>query len=107
LINYPDLVARFGDEASLFRLISKSDEKPWAGAFYLKLAGIYSRHPEKKELTIKHLKTANQWLNWRRQKKQEELEDYPITSVDIAYEVEAILRIHGIDRAIKTINRWS
>lgn len=106
LINYPDLVSRFGDEVSLARLISKSDEKPWAGAFYLKLAGIYSRKLEQRELSLKYLRTANEWLNWRKHRKEEELNDYPITSIDIAYQTEAILRLYGLDKALKAINRW-
>jgi HEAT repeat protein len=107
LIDYPDLVSRFGDEVSLSRLKLKSEEKPWAGAFHLKLAGIYSRKPESKEIALKHLKTAREWLNWRSQKKKEELRDYPISSLDIAYEVETILRLFGLAKAIEAINRWT
>lgn len=107
LINYPDLVSRFGDEASLSRLKLKSEEKPWAGAFHLKLAGIYSRKPESREIALKHLKTSHEWLNWRSQKKDEELKVYHISSLDISYEVETVLRLFGLDRAIKTINRWN
>lgn len=106
LINYPDLVSRFGDEVSLSRLKLKSEEKPWAGAFHLKLAGIYSRKPETKEIALKHLRTAREWLNWRSQKKKEELKDYPISSLDIAYEVETVLRLFGLAKAIDAMNRW-
>jgi len=106
LIGYPDLVSRFGDEAALTRLKLKSEEKPWAGAFHLKLAGINSRKPENKEIAIKHLKTASEWLRWRNNKKENELKDYPITSLDIAYETEAVLRLFGLNNAIETINRW-
>jgi hypothetical protein len=107
LIGYPDLVSRFGDEASLSRLKLKSDEKPWAGSFHMKLAGIYSRNPENKEIALRHLKTAREWINWRRQKKRDELCDYPISSLDIAYEAEALLNIFGLSRAIRTINSWT
>ncbi|HRE76380.1 MAG TPA: ATP-binding protein [Flavobacterium sp.] len=106
LINYPDLVSRYGDEVSLSRLKLKSEEKPWAGAFHLKLAGVYSRKPETKEISLKHLRTAREWLNWRSQKKKEELKDYPISSLDIAYEVEAVLRLFGLSEAVDAINRW-
>lgn len=106
LIDYPDLVSRFGDEAALTRLKLKSDEKPWAGAFHLKLAGINSREPENKEIAIKHLKTAREWLSWRNNKKEDELKDYPITSLDIAYETEAVLRLFGLNKAIDAIDRW-
>ncbi|WP_313578883.1 ATP-binding protein [Chishuiella sp.] len=106
LIDYPDLVSRFGDEAALTRLKLKSDEKPWAGAFHLKLAGINSRKPENKEIAIKHLKTAREWLSWRNNKKEDELKDYPITSLDIAYETEAVLRLFGLNKAIDAIDRW-
>lgn len=106
LIEYPDLVSRFGDEVSLNRLKLKSEEKPWAGSFHLKLAGIFSRKPESKEIALKHLKTAREWLSWRGLKKKEELREFPVSSVDIAYEAETILRIYGLDRAIETINRW-
>jgi hypothetical protein len=107
LIEYPDLVTRFGDEISLSRLKLKSEEKPWAGAFHLKLAGIYSRKSESKEIALKHLKTAREWLNWRGQKKKDELKDYPISSLDIAYEVETIIRLSGIEKGMATINRWT
>lgn len=107
LIDYPDLVTRFGDEISLSRLKLKSEEKPWAGAFHLKLAGIYSRKPESKEIALKHLKTAHEWMNWRGQKKKDELRDYPISSLDIAYEVETIIRLSGIEKGIGAINRWT
>jgi hypothetical protein len=107
LIDYPDLVTRFGDEISLSRLKLKSEEKPWAGAFHLKLAGIYSRKSENKEIALKHLKTAREWLNWRSQKKKDELRDYPISSLDIAYEVETIIRLSGIEKGIGAINRWT
>lgn len=107
LIEYPDLVTRFGDEISLSRLKLKSEEKPWAGAFHLKLAGIYSRKPESREIALKHLKTAREWLNWRGQKKKDELKDYPISSLDIAYEVETIIRLSGMEKGMETINRWS
>lgn len=106
LIDYPDLVSRFGDEVSLSRLKLKSNEKPWGGSFHLKLAGIYSRRVENKEIALKHLRTAHEWINWRRSKKDEELRDYTIETIDIAYEVEAVLRIFGIEKAIETINRW-
>lgn len=107
LIEYPDLVTRFGDEISLSRLKLKSEEKPWAGAFHLKLAGIYSRKSESKEIALKHLKTAREWLNWRGQKKKDKLKDYPISSLDIAYEVETIIRLSGIEKGMSTINRWT
>jgi hypothetical protein len=106
LTDYPDLVTRFGDEVSLSRLKLRSEEKPWAGAFHLKLGGIYSRKSESKEIALKHLKTARDWLNWRSQKKKEELKDYPLSSLDIAYEVETTLRLLGLSKAIETINRW-
>lgn len=106
LIDYPDLVSRFGEEDSLTRLKLKSEEKPWAGAFHLKLAGINSRKPETKEIALKHLKTASEWLDWRNLKKTDKLEDYPISSLDIAYEAEAVLRLFGLKKAIESINRW-
>lgn len=107
LIGYPDLVSRFGDEISLSRLKLKSNEKPWGGSFHLKLAGIYSRKADNKEISLKHLKTAHEWIDWRRSKKEEELRDYNIETIDIAYEVEAVLRIFGAEKAIETINRWN
>ncbi|KIO54436.1 ATP-binding protein [Flavobacterium hibernum] len=106
LIKYPDLVASYGDDLSLSRLKLKSDEKPWAGAFHLKLAGICSRKPESRETAIKHLKTAKEWLNWRNKLKDDQRRDYPITSLDIAYETETVLRLSGVKKAIDNLNRW-
>jgi hypothetical protein len=107
LLDYPDLVSRFGDEISLSRFKLKSNQKPWGGSFHLKLAGTYSRKVENKEIALRHLKTAHEWIDWRRSKKKEELKDYPISSLDIAYETEAVLKIYGIEKAINTLNRWS
>lgn len=103
LINYPDLAMRFGDEASLLRLNLKSQERPWSGSFHLKLAGIYSRDPNKKEISIKHLNTANEWLEWIKQNEEKN----SISVVDIAFQSEAILRLYGVSEAITTINRWN
>lgn len=107
LIKYPDLVLRFGDQNSLTRLQMKSEERSWAGAFHLKLAGINSRKPENREIAIKHLKTANEWLVWRKTKNDEELRHYPISSPDIAFEAEAFLKLYGVRRMLERFNRWS
>jgi len=106
LTEYPDLVASFGDDTSLSRFKFDSGEKSWAGGFHLKLAGLYSRKLETQEIALKHLRTASEWLNWRKQKNEEELREFPITSLDVAYEVEAFLRIFGVKRALEALNRW-
>lgn len=106
IIDYPDFVSRFGDEVSLSKLKLNSDEKPWAGAFHLKLAGINARKAENREVSVKHLKTAREWLNWRMNLPKDRLSEYPISYVDIAYEFETELRLFGISRAITTLKRW-
>ena len=106
LINYPDLVLRFGDQNSLTRLQMQTEERSWAGAFHLKLAGINSRKRENREIAIKHLKTANEWLVWRKTKNDEELRHYPISSLDIAFEAEAFLKLYGVRRMMERFNRW-
>ncbi|WP_282055720.1 AAA family ATPase [Maribacter luteus] len=108
LIDYPDLVAVFGDDTSLNRLKLSSDEKSWAGSFHMKLAGVYSRELKNHKAALKHLKTAKEWLNWRRDSvKKENLHEYPISSKDIAYYTEAILRLVGVDEALSSINSWT
>jgi hypothetical protein len=108
LITYPDLVTQFGNESSLARLNLKSDEATWAGSFHLKLAGIYSRKNEEKQIAIRHLKTARNWLNWKHSSiNKKEYHNYPISSLDIAYQTEAILRLFGVEEAISSINSWT
>ena len=108
LIDYPDLVSEFGDETSLNKLKLNSDEKSWAGSFHMKLAGVYSRDTENHKAAFKHLKTAKEWLNWRRDSvKKDDLHKYPISSKDIAYYTEAVLRLVGMDEALSSINRWT
>lgn len=108
LINYPDLVAIFGDDTSLNKLKLNSDEKSWAGSFHMKLAGVYSRELKSHKTALKHLKTAKEWLNWRKDSvKKEDLHKYPISSKDIAYYTEAVLRLVGIDEALSSINSWT
>jgi hypothetical protein len=108
LINYPDLVAVFGDDTSLNKLKLNSDEKSWAGSFHMKLAGVYSRELKSHKTALKHLKTAKEWLNWRRDSvKKEDLHKYHISSKDIAYYTEAVLRLVGIDEALRSFNSWT
>jgi len=110
LIDYPDLVANFGDAISLTRLKLNSDEKYWAGSFHLKLAGFLSRNLSNKDEVLKHLKTARDWLNWRFNSKENEEDfnnDYNVSSLDIAFQTEAVLRLFGVNEALRGINRWS
>jgi len=108
LIKYPDLVARYGNDSSLGRLNYKSEEKTWAGSFHLKLAGTYSRIPEDKNIALKHLTTARDWLNWKHTTiDKDQYQDYPIYGLDIAYQTEARLRLHGLKAAINSLTGWS
>lgn len=109
LVNNPDLVIRFGNEDSLNRLTTNSEEKTWGGSFHLKLAGIYSRNKYNKEIVKKHLKTALNWLEWRRNSlEKDELRNYPISSLDIAFETEAVLRItNDSHKTYQSLKRWS
>ncbi|MGY0391694.1 AAA family ATPase [Bizionia sp. KMM 8389] len=108
LIEYPDLVSEFGDDTSLNKLKLNSDEKSWAGSFHMKLAGVYSKNSKNHKAASKHLKTAKEWLNWRRDSvKKDDLHNYPISSKDIAYYTEAILRLVGVDKALSSINSWT
>ena len=107
LIGNPDLVIQFGDEASLTKLNAVSNRKTWGGSFHLKLSGIYSREKSTIEISKKHLKTANEWLNWRHKIQDDEnLDRYPISSLDIAFETEAILRLQGPYKSYQSISRW-
>ncbi|SFB91135.1 hypothetical protein SAMN04489722_101241 [Algibacter lectus] len=109
LVDNPDLVIRFGDEASLYKLITNSEEKSWGGSFHLKLAGIYSRNLSAIDIAKKHLRTAHNWIEWRRNSVEEnELRNYPISSLDIAFETEAVLRItNDPTKAFQSLSRWS
>ena len=112
LTNYPDLVSKFNDDTSLIRLKLNSDEKSWAGSFHLKLAGYLSRNPKNKKEALRHLKTARDWINWRFHSNFKEDENdyenrFSISSIDIAYQTEAVLRIFGTEEAINSINRWT
>lgn len=107
LTNYPDLVSTFGDDSSLKKLKLNSSQKSWAGSFHMKLSGIYSRDPKNKKIALKHLKTAREWLNWRSNSvKNDDLDKYHISSKDIAYYTEAIVRIKGLDDAVYSLNKW-
>ncbi len=108
LIDYPDLVSEFGDDTSLNKLKINSNEKSWAGSFHMKLAGVYSRDTKNHKAAFKHLKTAKEWLNWRSDSvKKDDLHKYPISSKDIAYYTEAVLRLVGEDEALSSINSWT
>ncbi|MBC8754669.1 AAA family ATPase [Kordia sp. YSTF-M3] len=112
LTDYPDLVSKFNDDTSLIRLKLNSDEKSWAGSFHLKLAGYLSRNPKNKKEALRHLKTARDWISWRFHSNfKEDGNDYEnrfsISSIDIAYQAEAVLRLFGVEEAISSINRWT
>lgn len=107
LINNPDLVIQFGDDSSLLTLSNNSEDKTWGGSFHLKLAGIYSRIPNKKEISKNHLQTAHRWLNWKYTSvNEDERHEYPISLQDIAFETESILRIYGTKKAFDSLCRW-
>lgn len=40
-------------------------------------------------------------------KNDEELRHYPISSLDIAFEAEAFLKLYGVRRMLERFNRWS
>ena len=112
LTDYPDLVSKFNDDTSLIRLKLNSGEKSWAGSFHLKLAGYLSRNPKNKKEALRHLKTARDWINWRFHSNFKEDENdyenrFSISSIDIAYQTEAVLRIFGVKEAVNSINRWT
>ncbi len=112
LIDYPDLVTHFGNDVSLKNLKLNSDQKSWAGSFHLKLAGYLSRNSSNHKAAIKHLETAKDWLNWRFHEKKSDSETdyenkYLISTIDISYETEAILRVFGVNKSIQSLNRWS
>ncbi|WP_420573638.1 ATP-binding protein [Kordia sp.] len=109
LVDNPDLVIMFGDETSLNKLTSNSEEKSWGGSFHLKLAGMYSRNSFTVETARKHLKIAHNWLSWRHNSvNEDELGNYPISSLDIAFETEAILRLTNDPiKAFESLSRWS
>ncbi len=112
LTDYPDLVSKFNDDTSLIRLKLNSDEKSWAGSFHLKLAGYLSRNSKNKKEALRHLKTARDWINWRFhsnfKKDENDYENrFSISSIDIAYQTEAVLRIFGTEEAVNSINRWT
>lgn len=107
LINNPDLVIQFGDDSSLLKLSNNSEGKTWGGSFHLKLAGIYSRIPSKKEISKNHLQTAHKWLNWKYNSlNEDERNEYPISLQDIAFETESILRNFGTRKAFVSLCRW-
>lgn len=112
LIDYPDLVSKFNDDTSLVRLKLNSDEKSWAGSFHLKLAGYLSRNLKNRKEVLRHLETARDWINWRFHSDFKEDENdfenkFSISSIDIAYQTEAVLRMFGVEEAINSINRWT
>lgn len=109
LINHPELILQYGDEYSLQKFKLNSEETTWGGSFHLKLAAAYSR--SNKEVAIRHLNTAKEWLNWKHSNK-EELEndfnnDYNISSIDISCETEAVLRLYGVESSVKSLFRWT
>lgn len=106
LIENAELSALFSDEASLYKINRNSKESAWGGSFNFKLAAIYSRQDETHEKAKSHLKIVEKWVDLRKGLNKEESRNYRISSEDLAYGMEAYLRLKGVKAAISWINRW-
>ncbi len=109
LINFPDFIQQFGDEKALLNLKLNSEEKPWAGPFYLKLSSMNSRILGNEDVSINYFKIAQDWLQWRNKQKDdsEVYRNCSISNVDIANESEVILRLRGVEKCLNALNRWT
>ncbi|MBC7525461.1 MAG: ATP-binding protein [Flavobacterium sp.] len=106
LIENAELSAIFSDEASLYKINRNSKESTWGGSFNFKLAAIYSRQEESHKKAKSHLKIVEKWVDLRKGLNKEERRNYRISSEDLAYGMEAYLRLKGVGAAINWINRW-
>lgn len=106
LIDNAELSALFSDDSSLYKINRNSEESAWGGSFNFKLAAIYSRNEETHKKAKDHLKIVEKWIDLRQRLAKEERGNYSITNEDLAYGMEAYLRLKGVESAITWINRW-
>jgi hypothetical protein len=102
------LVASFSEDDKLQRIINESEGKSWVGSMHYELAVVHSRDCKSKKLAETHLRSAEKWVSWLMQQKNDiEFKQYRITNLDIANGAEAILRLYGSKAAVKWLKRWS
>ncbi|TCC88775.1 hypothetical protein EZ428_19290 [Pedobacter frigiditerrae] len=106
LFERPDLAAKYGNLQTNQKIYFQSGNPGWFGPVHYRNAAIYARQPETIELAKQHLKKAKEWVDYRRNLEEDELEKYKLKASDLAYGAEAILHISGADKAVDWIQGW-
>lgn len=106
LLDKPDLAAKYGNLQTNQKIYFQSGNPGWFGKVHYRNAAVYARQKETWDLAKQHLSKAREWLDYRNKLDEEELKDYKLTANDLAFGAEAVLHLHGAEKAIEWLGRW-
>ncbi len=108
LLNNADLACRYGNATAVqgLYLNPKNQRGDWYGPEHLLCAANFSRNDDMQSFARESLKSAIGCINYRAGLPKEKREEYPLSSEDIAYGVETILRLDGYVASIAWLSKW-
>lgn len=106
LLGQPELAAEYGNRQTNEKLYFQSGNPAWFGPIHYRNAAFYARNPQTRGVANEHLKKARDWLDYRARLDETEIEDYKISTTDIANGAEAIFYLSNIEDAIEWISGW-
>lgn len=106
LLNKTDLAVSYGNLVTIQKMYFQQGNPGWFGSAHFRSAAIFSRKTETHNLAKEHLEKAEKWLQHRNKVSEEEQRDYDISSKDVAFGAEAILRVFGPAHCIASVERW-
>jgi hypothetical protein len=107
LLETPELAASYGNLETNEKVYFQSGNPSWFGPAHFMNAAIYAKTESTHQLAKSHLKKADEWLSYRSKLSEEDAADYDVTHVDIAYGMEAIFYLEGIEKAVQWIKAWT
>jgi len=107
ILNKAELSVAYGNLETVQKIYFQQGNPEWFGPVHLRSAAFFSRSSNTKELARQHLEKADKWLSYRQKLPKSERQNYRISSEDIAYGAEAILRIAGKNNCERWIRSWT
>jgi hypothetical protein len=107
LLETPELAASYGNLETNEKVYFQSGNPSWFGPAHFMNAAIYAKTEPTHQLAKSHLKKADEWLSYRSKLSEEDAKDYDVTHVDIAYGMEAIYYLEGIEKAVEWVRAWT
>ncbi len=106
LLNKADLAVSYGNLVTIQKMYFQQGNPEWFGPVHFRSAAIFSRKKETHSYAKEHLAKAEKWLQYRNKLDDNERQRFDLTSKDVAFGAEAVLKVLGPTECITWIERW-